>query len=253
MCWTLKRWKNKWESPNDLCLWGVWKVPGKIVIYIYNHNPPRCPDTYAEHKRGVRMCRNSTCVLSFNIKIHVIQNCANRHAKERMDVISWKGRISRAWQLDVGYKKSKKWRLPWGFWTSSFEEQLHQLGSGRKPLAHFSGISGKRLMKGLFTNMRARRRGMYRALIVCWTSNRAAKASACLAQEEQGKEAVTEGGSAPNRSRGLSQRNSASPVSTCRHGHWEINISTPLFSRSWRPSTDTTPKPEGKGAQWPGH
>lgn len=91
-----------------------------------------------------------------------------------------------------------------GFLNSSFEEQLHQLGSGRKPLGHFSGISGKRLMKGLFANMRARRRGIHRGLIVRWTSNRAAKASACLAQEEQGKEAVTEGGSAPNRGRGLS-------------------------------------------------
>lgn len=73
-------------------------------------------------------------------------------------MILWKGRIDRAEQLYVGYKTEGKWGLRWGFCTSSFEEQLHQLGSGRKQLTCLSGISDKCLMEGLFTKMRQGRR-----------------------------------------------------------------------------------------------
>lgn len=101
-------------------------------------------------------------------------------------MILWKDRIDRAEQLYVGYKKEGKWGLRWGFCTSSFEEQLHQLGSGRKQLTCLSGISDKCLMEGLFTKMRTGKKGIYRA------SNRGGEGSACLLRRSKARKQLPE-------------------------------------------------------------
>lgn len=148
-------------------------------------------DSYLEHTQGLWRCRNWTRVLSFNIKVHEIQNCTNRHEKESMDVISWKGRTDRVGNYLWDTKKERSGGLPWGVWTSSFEEHLYQLGSGRKQLAHFSGISDKSLMKGLFTKLRAGIRGICRRCTVCWAHKSGVEVSACPCLEGQGKWEVT--------------------------------------------------------------